>query len=134
MYNIRKGWPADSAIDEAVSAATGQTIVDGQIVTVANGQISLANFTAAAAATDGIPGFVIGKENVRNKYTVILSQCVIEIDSDHFATGTYTAGTRLTAANGKFSPVTATGEKAVGRVLAYDATNSKMRVLFFAAA
>ena len=51
MYNVRKGWPSNAAIDEVLKADTGATITDGMIVTVTDGKIAPANFTAAAAAT-----------------------------------------------------------------------------------
>ena len=48
MYNVRKGWPSNAAIDEVLKADTGATITDGMIVTVTDGKIAPANFTAAA--------------------------------------------------------------------------------------
>ena len=37
MYNVRKGWPSNAAIDEVLKADTGATITDGMIVTVTDG-------------------------------------------------------------------------------------------------
>ena len=34
MYNVRKGWPSNAAIDEVLKADTGATITDGMIVKV----------------------------------------------------------------------------------------------------
>lgn len=118
MYDIRKGWPADAAVDEVLRAASGETIEDGMIVTVANGEASKANFTGAAAATDPMCAFIIGKEDVRGTFTGIMSQCIIEVDADHYAAGTYAAGDALTAKDGKFAA--AGSSKVLGRVLSMD--------------
>ena len=53
------------------------------------------------------------------------------MDSDYFDAGTYAAGDLLTAKNGKFSA--AGTSKVIGRVLNYDATNGRMRLMWFAA-
>ena len=31
MYNIRKGWPSNAAIDEVLMADTGATVTDGMM-------------------------------------------------------------------------------------------------------
>jgi len=130
MYNIRKGWPSNAAIDEVLMADTGATVTDGMIVTVTDGKIAPANFTAAAAATDPMCAFVIGYEKVRGTYTGLMHQIVIEIDKDHYAADSYAANDRLTAKDGKFAKVTGTGEKVLGRVLKYDAASGLMRVMW----
>jgi len=120
MYDIRKGWPSQGAIDEVLVAATGETITDGMIVSVAGGKASKANFTAAAAATDPMCAFIIGYENVKGTFTGIMSQCIIEVDADHYAAGTYNPGDALTAKDGKFAA--AGTSKVLGRVLSVDAS------------
>lgn len=129
MYNVRKGWPSNAAIDEVLKADTGATITDGMIVTVTDGKIVPANFTAAAAATDPMCAFVIGYEKVRGTYTGLMHQIVIEVDKDHYTADTYAANDQLTAKDGKFAKAAA-GEKVLGRVLKYDATSGLMRVMW----
>lgn len=133
MYQIRRGWPSNAAIDEVFEAQPGQVIAEGHIVSLANGKATVASYTAAAAPADPVTAFVIGTEKVRGKLTGLLSQCIIEVDSTHYATGAYSANDPLTAVDGKFSKVTAVKEKVLGRVLAYDATNGMLRVLWHAA-
>jgi hypothetical protein len=128
MYDIRKGWPSNGAIDEVLTAASGQDIKDGMIVTVANGQASTANFTAAASASDPMVAFVIGYEKVKGTYTGLMSQCIIEVDADHYDAGSYAAGDALTAKNGKFAA--AGSSKVVGRVLKFDAASGLMRLMW----
>lgn len=130
MYNIRKGWPSNAAIDEVLMADTGATVTDGMIVTVTDGKIAPANFTAAEATTDPMCAFIIGHEQARGTYTGLMHQIVIEIDKDHYAADSYAANDRLTAKDGKFAKVTGTGEKVLGRVLKYDAASGLMRVMW----
>lgn len=132
MYQIRRGWPSNAALDEIFEAATGQTIADGMIVTLTAGKATPATYAAAAAVTDPVPAFVIGLEKVKGKITGLLSQCIIEVDAQHYASASYASGDMLTANNGKFSKVTATGEKAIARVLSMDASTGIMRLLWFA--
>lgn len=128
MYQIRKGWPSNGAIDEVLTAAAGETVTDGMIVTVADGQATPANFTAAAAASDPMVAFIIGVEQVRGTLTGLMSQCVIEVDTEHYEAGTYAANDALTAKNGKFAA--AGSSKAIGRVLSYDAASGRMRIMW----
>ena len=111
MYNVRKGWPSNAAIDEVLKADTGAVISDGMIVTVTDGKIKPASFPAAAQATDP------------------MCACVIEVDNAHYAADTYAANDALTAKDGKFAKASA-GEKVLGRVLQYDATSGLMRVMW----
>ena len=130
-YQIRKGWPAQSAIDEALLAADGQKITNGMIVTVSEGKCKVANFTNAASPTDPMTAFVISNEQLRGTFTGIMSQCVIEVDKDHYDVGAYKANDPLTAKAGKFSA--AGSSKVVGRVLSFDAASGIMRIMWFAA-
>lgn len=121
MYNVRKGWPSNAAIDEVLKADTGAVISDGKI--------KPASFTAAAQATDPMCAFVIGHEKVRGTYTGLMHQIVIEVDNAHYAADTYAANDALTAKDGKFAKASA-GEKVLGRILQYDATSGLMRVMW----
>jgi len=131
MYDIRKGWPSNGAIDEVLTAATGQTVTEGMIVTVEGGKATPANFTGGAADTDPMCAFIIGVEKVRGTLTGLMSQCVIEVDKDHYEADTYAANDILTAKNGKFAK--AGGSKAIGRILSHDNTTGIMRVMWFEA-
>lgn len=127
-YDIRKGWPAESAVDEIFVADTGQELTDGMIVTVTGGKASVANFTAAAAASDPMVAFIIGVERVKKNFTGIMSQCIIEVDAEHYAAGTYNPGDLLTAKNGKFA--LAGSSKVIGRVMSMD-SSGLMRLMWF---
>ena len=54
MYNVRKGWPSNAAIDEVLKADTGAVISDGMIVTVTDGKI--ASVTYKHNETESIGG------------------------------------------------------------------------------
>ena len=126
MYQIRKGWPSNGAIDEVFKAAAGEDLKEGMIVAVKGGEAEV----AASADDSAALAFVIGHEQARNTWVGLMSQCVIECDSEHYdATGSYTAGDKVTVANGKFAAISSS-EKPVGRVLAIDA-NGLMRVLWY---
>lgn len=130
MYQIRKGWPSNGAIDEVFKAkvdSSGVTaeLSEGMIVTVKQHEAE----PAASAGDDAALAFVIGHEQARGTWTGLLSQCVIECDADHYdASETYAAGDKVTVTSGKFAPAGSSGV-AVGRVLAYDAP--MLRVLWY---
>jgi hypothetical protein len=128
MYDIRKGWPAEAAIDEVLTAANNQTVAEGMIVTVADGKATPANFTAQAAASDPMAAFLIGHEKVRGTFTGLMSQCIIEVDAEHYEAGSYAPGDVLTAKNGKFAP--AGNSKVLARVLKFDAASGLMRLMW----
>ena len=128
MYDIRKGWPSNGAIDEVLAAAPGETVTDGMIVSVTDLKAKPADFSSGR---DGIPAFIIGKEDVRGTFTGIMSQCVIEVDAEHYVAGSYAAGDHVTAQGGKFAA--GTEANAVGRVLSFDAVSGRLRVLWFEA-
>lgn len=129
MYQIRKGWPSNGAIDEVFTAATNATsgeleeLSEGMIVTVKDHKAA----PAASADDSAALAFVIGHEQARKTWTGLLSQCVIECDADHY-TGTFDAGDKVTVSNGKFAKA-GSGATAIGRVLAYDAP--MLRVLWY---
>lgn len=132
MYQIRKGWPSNGAIDEVLTPATGEvlgeTVKEGMVVTVVDRKAAPANFTAAAADSDPMCAFTIGIEHVRDTLTGLMSQCVIEVDAEHYEAGTYAPGDALTAKNGKFAA--AGSSKVLGRVLSFDATSGLMRLMW----
>lgn len=127
-YQIRKGWPAEAAIDEIMVADDGEEITPGMVVTVEGGKCKAANFTGAAAATDPMPAFVIAGEKVRGTFTGLMSQCIIEVDADHYEAGVYNPGDALTAKDGKFAA--AGSSKAIGRVMNFDAGSGIMRLMW----
>ena len=49
MYNIRKGWPCDGALDETLVPAAPKTITNGMLAAInTSGKLEKANLTAAA--------------------------------------------------------------------------------------
>lgn len=129
-YQVRKGWPSDGAIDEQVTAATGQTVTDGMFVTIAAGKASVGSYAAAEAAADPLYGFVIGKEDLKGYFVALMSPAIIELDSACYAAGTYTANQALTIKDGKLAPTTEVKEKVVAKVISFDATSGTMLVMF----
>ena len=78
MYNIRKGWPCDGALDETLVPAAPKTITNGMLAAInTSGKLEKANLTAAAAATDPIIGIVIGVDKMSGKCTLLMSDCII---------------------------------------------------------
>ena len=129
-YDIIKGWPSEGALDFTVALNTGQDVGEGIIAMMVDGKASAATYSTAAADTDAIPGFVIGVDSMSGNRTMLMGPFIVEVDSDHYAADTYAAGDLLTATDGKFSKVTGTGELIVGKVLTYNATTTKMRILW----
>ena len=129
-YNIVKGWPSEGALDLAVVLATGQTLGEGDLAMMDAGKATAADYTTAAAATDKVPGFIIGVDSMSGNRTMLMGAFIAEVDDAHYAADTYAAGDILTAKAGKFAKLTVTGEHVVGKVLTYNATTKKMRVLW----
>lgn len=125
MYQIRKGWPSNGAIDEVFQADAGEELAEGMIVAVKQHKAEVASSADDSAAL----AFVIGHEQARNTWTGLMSQCVIECDAAHYVdTDTYTAGDKVTVSNGKFA-LAGSSAAAVGRVLAFD--DPMLRVLWY---
>lgn len=129
-YDIVKGWPSEGALDFTVALNTGQTIGEGVIAMLDGGKASAANYTTAAAVTDKVPGFIIGVDSQSGNRTMLMGAFIVEVDDAHYAADTYAAGDVLTAKAGKFAKPTVTGEHVVGKVLTYNATTKKMRILW----
>lgn len=134
MYQIRKGWPSNGAIDEVFQAGEVNSapaeLAEGMIVAVKQGKAVPAVSYAAGTAI-GALAFVIGHEQARKTWVGLMSQCVIECDADHYdASATYAAGDKVTVTNGKFAAISSS-EEPVGRVLSYDATTGILRVLWY---
>ena len=129
-YNIVKGWPSQGALDYVVTLGTGETIGEGVIAMLDGGKAVTGNYETAAAAGDKVPGFIIGVDTVSGNRTMLLGAYILEVDADNYASDTYASGDLLTAVGGKFAKVTATGEHTVGKILNYNGTTGKMRILW----
>lgn len=131
MYQIVKGWPSHAAIDEKVTATAGQTLAPGVVAALTSaGTYSVAD--CADAGTD--PGqlmFLIDTDKITGGFLGLAHTFVVEVDASHYAAGTYTPNAFVTVKAGKFAPMSGTA-KAVGRILAYNATTKILRVLWIA--
>lgn len=96
------------------------------------GKASAANYTTAAAPGDKVAGFIIGVDTQSGNRTMLMGSFILEVDDEHYAADTYAAGDILTAKAGKLAKCTATGEAVLGKVLNYNGTTKKMRVLWVA--
>lgn len=134
MYNVIKGWPSNAALDFTAKPKAGVTVKEGDVVMMGKGADAnfavAGNFTTAAAVTDNAPAFVIGVDTMSGNVTALMGRFIVEVDSAHYATGSYGAGDVLTATAGKFSKVTATGEAPIGKILTYNATTGIMTILW----
>lgn len=120
MYQIRKGWPSNGAIDEIFEAAVGTTLAEGMICTIKDKQGTIDG--------DGIPCFVIGHEAARKTWVGLVTNFVVECDAEHYDTMP-AAGDYVNHAAGKFTA--GSKDSCVGRVLAADAATGHIRVLWF---
>ena len=132
-YQIRKGWPSAGAIDESFEPATATAefakTLKGFVVDLAStGKVGLASYTGGTKTT-GIPFFCYDYGTIPAQALCIKSPCVIECDADHYESGTYNVGGKVTALAGKFKPWT-DGDGEVGTILAFD--NGTLRVLWTA--
>ena len=131
-YDIVKGWPSEGALDFTVALNTGQTIGEGAVAMLDGGKASAANYTTAAAAGDKVAGFIIGVDTQSGNRTMLMGSFILEVDDEHYAADTYAAGDILTAKAGKLAKCTVTGEAVLGKVLNYNGTTKKMRILWVA--
>ena len=133
-YQVVKGWPSDGAIDEVITLATAGTVTPGLCGVIdSSGEGLIGAYPTTEGATSIYPAFFcIDADEVTGKVTGLMSPCVIEMDSDHYAAGAYAPGVKLSLTDGKFSIIAATGDArpAVASVLAYNATTGKLRVLW----
>lgn len=133
-YQIVKGWPSLGAIDESIEAATGVTLTNGAVAAVnTDGEGILANFNVNGSDAGLTAAFLIDNDSVREGFfTGLLSECVIEVDADHYEAGTYTAMDTLSASGGKFEAIAATGDDrpVLAKVLKAPGSDGLMRVLW----
>lgn len=136
-YQIVKGWPALGAIDESIEAATGVTLAAGKIAAINDdGDGILADFNVNGSDAGLTAAFLIDHDSAREGFfTGLISECVIEVDADHYEAGTYKAGDTLTADGGKFDGIAATSDDrpVIAKVLKEPDTQGIMRVLWLGA-
>ncbi len=125
-YEIRKGWPSNGAIDEVLRAVDGTTLADG---TVAILDAATGKWKTAAVASGSVAAFVIAKEDMRDTYTGLMSDAIIEVDAGHYTGTTFTAGDKLSAdADGKF--VAAGSNPVIAQVINFDSVSKHMRLVW----
>lgn len=127
MFDIVKGWPSEGALDEAFPQADGEDVSVGDIVMIVDGECAAATFDDAGVNVDVPHGIVVDVCPVTSNATVLMSDCIVEIDSDHYAEAVYAHNGFLTAAAGKFTPVTA-DERIVGQMLKMNGTTGVFRI------
>jgi hypothetical protein len=142
-FQIRKGWPSASTIDEAFVETTAGTLNSeayGEIVALAStGKIDLATIADTGSNNSQMCFFTIDKEDMRSSFVCLgASSFVVEVDSDHYVAGLAAAssGDAITASAGKFKLVssgnTNTAAKVVGVVISANATTGIVRILWTA--
>lgn len=130
-YNIRKGWPDDSAIDEQFSLKASDTTVPGMVFKIkATGLAEVATYATGGADAGELAFFCFDADTITNKVMGIISACVIEMDSTHYTAGAYAPNVKVTASAGKILVHPGDSMPVLGRVLAYDATSGILRVLW----
>ncbi len=129
-YEIRKGWPSNAALDEPISAVDGTELVDGTVAildsTTGKWKTGAVN---SASGKGALHAFIIAKEDLRYTYVGLLSDAIIEVDSDHYTGTTFKAGDPLSAdENGKF--VAAGSNAVIGKVINFDPVSKHMRLVW----
>lgn len=116
-FMVLRGWPADGALDQAVSIAPGQTLSGGDVVVLnAAGEVALAG---AAGAANAHCGFVVNgngddaSAKVTKKALILWGNFIAR--TQKVAAGTYTPGDALMVDNGVIAKWT-TGNPVVGYV------------------
>ena len=129
MYKVIKGWPSNGAIDLNLFPATGVTTLEpGQAACINNeGKLIVGTYLANGSDAADVPVFIIDKDPMTGSFTCLLENFVLEVDSDHYATDTYTPTQAVSIVDGKFIDVD-TSQRTVGRVLDFNATTGKMIV------
>jgi hypothetical protein len=129
-YQVVKGWPSDGAIDEMIEAASGVTLTAGTIAAIdSDGNGTVGNYSSDGSDADEAAAFIIDKDEVTDKFTVLMSPCLLEVDSDHYAADTYAVNDVLTAASGVFAKPSGS-ERVVGKVISINSTTGTMRILW----
>jgi hypothetical protein len=136
-YQILKGWPSEGAIDMSIALDTDVVLPEGTggAIEATGGKGILGNYDEDGTDAGLLPFFCIGVDNVTGKVLGLMSNCMIEVDSDHYEAGSYAPGVAVTLKGGKFDIINVvvgatTGASdyrpVVGRVLSYDAASGKL--------
>lgn len=128
-YQIRKGWPAEAAIDEIfpLEAGADLSVFEGKVLKLAEAGTAA---VAESVAAGDVYGFCFAVEGIKKLATVLMSDAVIEVDTELFEAGTYAVGAPVCVKNGIFAAVAA-DEYAVARVIKNDSINGKLRLMWF---
>jgi hypothetical protein len=132
-YQIIKGWPCEGAIDMNIAVATDELVADGVgCVVDSDSKAAVANFAVDGSDATGIPGFCIGIDNVTGNALLLLSEAMIQVDSDHYEVASYTPGAGVSFVGGKFDLIAAIDDERpqVGTVFSYDASATELVVFF----
>lgn len=131
MYKVIKGWPSNGALDLNLTPASGVTITAGQAACIDNtGKLIAGTYNANGSDIADIPVFCIDTDPMGGGVVALLTGFVLEVDSDHYDSDSYTALQSVTISAGKFTAIT-NAERAVAKVLSFNATTGKMVLAWF---
>lgn len=126
-FDIVKGWPSEGALDEMFEQDTGEDLSFGDVAWLTSDKAAAADYSTDGSDAGNMFGVVVDVCKETGKVTLLLSDCIVECDADHYVAGSYAVGDKMSAAGGKFTEV-ATSAKEIGRIIAYNATTGIMRI------
>jgi len=130
-YQVIKGWPSEAAIDVTFEAAN-DNVEAGIIGKIdSDGKVDVGAYATDGSDSSEQPVFIIDKDTVTDKFLGLMHPCVLEVDSDHFQSGSYDVNEKITGGdNGTFDKIAASDDDRpeIGKVIKVD--GDKMTILF----
>lgn len=140
-FDVLRGWPNSSAVDESFPVDTGVTLIEGLVVVLdsSTGSLELPTSVAAQGAAAGPTKFrmvIQGNDQFDAAFVgkVVTLRGSFTVATDKFVSGSYTPGQLLTvsvavdANQGYLTARTGSNEQVVGEVEAYDSVNGVLTV------
>lgn len=140
-FDVLRGWPAGSALDESIAVDSGVTLTEGTLAVIdsATGNLALPTAVSVQGAAAGPTKFrmvIQGNDQFDGKFVgkAVTLRGAFTVATDKFVAGSYTPGQLLTvhvavdASQGWLCARTGTNEQVVGEVESYDSVNGVLVV------
>lgn len=136
-FDVIRGWPHGSAVDESVAPAPGVEVQEGQLVTLgATGAALVSSVPTEGGTARTMFRMVIqGNDQSDADFVgkVVVLRGDLTVETEKFVAGAYAVGDYVTASagvgtEGYITVRTGANEQIVGQVEAYDATAGVLTV------
>lgn len=126
-FQLVRGWPGDTVLEEQLSAETGEVVTRGDVVMLeSTGKIKKATLTTGSGNENKAIFFVIDQTRTTDVFTCIKGNIILDT---YNVEDTLAVNDTVTVNAGKFKKNAGT-DTVVGRVIRWDAGSKKARIVW----